>query len=39
MDAQKRADMLNEAKKSVLRADNSAVEALHKSGKLSAVSA
>ncbi len=36
MDAQKRADMLNEAKKSVLRADNSAVEALHKSGKLSA---
>ena len=36
MDAQKRADMLNEAKKSVLRADNAAVDALHKQGKLSA---
>ena len=36
MDAQKRADMLNEAKKSVLRAANAAVDALHKQGKLSA---
>ncbi len=36
MDAQKRADMLAEAKKSVLRADNSAVEALRKAGKLTA---